>query len=223
LLVVIAIIAVLAAMLLPALATAREKGRRIVCLSNMRQLGIATGVYELDFQTLPVSSSHVPDFANSTTPNFFKSILPYSSAKVLLCPSVAALTPLPPDLPTANSDTTYLGNAIVMGRSSSAVPNPAGLIIIQECSIRISVGALRPWLWMGTAGGGVAQYTFWHDSMNLGYEIYSASHARGGNLLFADGHSLFRKGKTLLSGEFGLSPADDTQSAPSQKMYNGAF
>src|SRR5215469_5451502 len=49
LLVVIAIIAILAAILFPVFAQAREKARQITCLSNVKELGLAVQMYNQDY------------------------------------------------------------------------------------------------------------------------------------------------------------------------------
>jgi prepilin-type N-terminal cleavage/methylation domain-containing protein len=72
LLMVIAIIGILAAMLLPTLASAREQGRRSACLSNLRQMGIAIQSYASDYNgNIPYGPKTPPfvsplDFYTST-------------------------------------------------------------------------------------------------------------------------------------------------------------
>ncbi len=85
LLVVIAIIAILAAILFPVFARAREKARQTSCLSNMKQLGLGLSMYVADYDDTMVPYCTTPPGTSVTWP---KLILPYvKNYAVYDCPS----------------------------------------------------------------------------------------------------------------------------------------
>jgi len=92
LLVVIAIIAILAAILFPVFARAREKARQTSCLSNVKQIMLGVMMYAQDYdETLPVAShwvsydNHVP---STTYTYWFEALEPYvKNWQVFVCPS----------------------------------------------------------------------------------------------------------------------------------------
>jgi prepilin-type N-terminal cleavage/methylation domain-containing protein/prepilin-type processing-associated H-X9-DG protein len=96
LLVVIAIIAILAAILFPVFAQARERARLSACVSNMRQLGTALMMYVQDYdETYPYIRFHAPGAGNwqaalpgKGTYVWRNAIAPYlKSIDVFACPS----------------------------------------------------------------------------------------------------------------------------------------
>jgi prepilin-type N-terminal cleavage/methylation domain-containing protein len=86
LLVVIAIIAILAAILFPVFAQAREKARQASCLSNHKQYALATLMYVQDYdETFPMSTYLDPSFCVAT---FYGVVDPYVKNKqITQCPS----------------------------------------------------------------------------------------------------------------------------------------
>lgn len=96
LLVVIAIISILAAVLFPVFASARERARQSACLTNMKQIGTALLQYVGDYdETLPGASMNVPTASLSTTTDaripIDMQLMPYvKSNNIWTCPSDSA-------------------------------------------------------------------------------------------------------------------------------------
>ena len=98
LLVVIAIIAILAAMLLPALAKAKEDGKRISCLGNLRQVSLSSQMYVDDFH------GYYPPRSNTNRWPAEMSDYYGQNVKLLVCPSETTNAPLTsPDATVADS------------------------------------------------------------------------------------------------------------------------
>ena len=240
LLVVISIIALLVAILLPALSKMRERGNRTACASNMRQVGVALVNYasENRGKLPPHRANHTGlagtlDFGddgvwNGPFPNCPGLLIPYlGDRRVFHCPSVSAEPAYLPEIPaTRNSDTSYLANHVLLGRVWTRIPRSSELVMMQEWRYRSNVARTAP-LQHPLHPPGV--YTWWHYRLERGEE-YSVVHERGGNLLFADGHVVWRSSKDLRASDFGLTGGtgmtggpDDGPRAPHFNFYRAAF
>jgi prepilin-type N-terminal cleavage/methylation domain-containing protein len=133
LLVVIAIIAILAAILFPVFAKAREKARQTSCLSNMKQLNLAIAMYMSDCDScFPIGGWSCYN-CNRTPPcpSWHCAIIPYHrNLPIYQCPSNGWT----PDASSPRSHYLYNHAMAWNGRPlpESVVPNPAELIVLAE-------------------------------------------------------------------------------------------
>jgi prepilin-type N-terminal cleavage/methylation domain-containing protein/prepilin-type processing-associated H-X9-DG protein len=91
LLVVIAIIAILAAILLPVFATARERARMSSCINNLKQLGLACRQYTMDYDGYyPMEAANDHSITDLTSACVYTDIMPYiKTVGVWKCPDSA--------------------------------------------------------------------------------------------------------------------------------------
>ncbi len=195
LLVVIAVIAILAAILFPVFARAREKARQTSCLSNMRQLGVAFQMYTQDYdEALPNSTDGTPGAGQRGAWNYY-TVFPaninsnsydvmqgglYAYAKnkqIYICPS---------DSQGRQSGNSYAANSCVFqgsaigfetGKPLSAFASPASFMLLAE-----------------EASPTDGDLELSNVSTDDGYMLYNANHfstrhTEGSNLTFVDGHS----------------------------------
>jgi prepilin-type N-terminal cleavage/methylation domain-containing protein/prepilin-type processing-associated H-X9-DG protein len=136
LLVVIAIIAILAAILFPVFAQAREKARATGCLSNMKQLGTSSMMYAQDYDETLCLQYYTPlGAANGVTAGAWDFVLaPYlKNDGILKCPSDGiARSGNAPIRSYSWSRGPYGDTGVSSGISLAAIPAPASLIHLGE-------------------------------------------------------------------------------------------
>ncbi|MCC6727862.1 MAG: prepilin-type N-terminal cleavage/methylation domain-containing protein [Chthonomonadales bacterium] len=149
LLVVIAIIAILAAILFPVFAQAREKARAIPCLSNMKQLGLAQGMYVQDYDESVVCYVNQSTRSSSGSGSYYwpNALDPYVKLRRLwYCPSFGRSV----GTPSANSSTYGINlNHIVNSINGNPAPlslgafeRTTGLMVLADTQDAVAVMAL---------------------------------------------------------------------------------
>jgi prepilin-type N-terminal cleavage/methylation domain-containing protein/prepilin-type processing-associated H-X9-DG protein len=218
LLVVIAIIAILAAILFPVFAQAREKARQTSCLSNLKQLGTAVMMYVQDYDEMFPLQSQAPyaTCPGRTTghyaledgcqyPTWFGSLLTYTkNREINVCPSAPVH---PSEGPTQYSKSSYGYNGLLGSIRAGETANPMPVPAIAGVGRPAETGMLYDWAttWRRSQPGPRWINNRWCNAISGQAQTFI--HNQGFNIAYADGHAKWAKTSWA---EQGMTPTSST-------------
>ena len=200
LLVVIAIIAILAAILFPVFATARGNARKMACLSNLRQIGMANLMYSQDYDDYPVWGGDPPDLNSggwggntdiaSMRPQY-EVLMPYMKSRdIWRCPADGGFDNCGPFegtfLPSHPSSYQKWGSSYITRTEIILLKRPISSLEAMDFSTSQSVGPAGIGLFFDAVG-------YWHGSKSL----FGSREAYRNNVSFLDGHA-----KSLVNADY---------------------
>jgi len=199
LLVVIAIIAILAAILFPVFAKAREKARQASCLSNVKQIMNAAMMYTQDYDEVMTWSVNKWGTGTYADPwvTWVQQLQPYTKNwDVLACPSTKKGAMIGYWGEDYTVWPTYaVNNAIWSGAAPvpmAAVQSPADKIYIADSNHPV-LGGAQGWLTASACGN-------WVCGLNVNStHIWTVPHSDGVVVGYIDGHAKWSKADKLYS------------------------
>ena len=210
LLVVIAIIAILAAILFPVFARARENARRSSCQSNLKQIGLGILQYTQDYdEKYPFSSQTTGPPSYSYVMNWPTAIGPYvKSTQLFACPSNTnntvnmGWTPNgSPAIPVSYAMNKDFGNC-ASGTCAEASASGLSMAFVQEPSRKILV--TESVNTNGSYSGSIFDSnSYWETTASWSSEGF-AGHLGTSNYLFADGHVKSMRPSATVAGGYSM-------------------